>query len=141
MKHFILPLLFTLTLILTACSTASSPSNEFATLSDKQGAVSVDVTPLNLASATDTLDFNVVLDTHSVELSMDLATRATLTTDTGISVEPTLWDAPLGGHHVKGRLIFPVTKDGRPVLEGATKLTLTIVNVDVPARIFEWDLK
>jgi hypothetical protein len=158
MKRFILPLLLTLTLILAACSTASSSdqtppqsvpvstesdssSNDSATLSDQQGAVTVDVTPLNLDSAADTLDFDVVMDTHSVELSMDLATLATLTTDTGISVDATLWDAPLGGHHVEGKLIFPATKDGKPILEGATKLTLTIINVDSPSRIFEWDLK
>jgi hypothetical protein len=42
---------------------------------------------------------------------------------------------------VEGKLIFPATKDGKPILEGATKLTLTIVNVDAPTRIFEWELK
>jgi len=26
-------------------------------------------------------------------------------------------------------------------LEGATKLTLTIVNVDAASRVFEWELK
>ncbi len=158
MKRFIPSLLLILTLILAACSPVSSSdqtppqsdpvstesdssSNDSATLSDQQGAVTVNVTPLNLDSATDTLDFNVVMDTHSVELSMDLATLATLTTDTGISVESTLWDAPLGGHHVEGKLIFSATKDGKPILEGATKLTLTILNLDAPTRIFEWDLK
>jgi hypothetical protein len=158
MKRFILPLLLILTLILAACSTVSSAdqtppqpdpvstesdssSSDSATISDQQGAVTVAVTPLNLGSATDTLDFNVVMDTHSVEMSMDLATLATLTTDTGISVDATLWDAPRGGHHVEGKLIFPATKDGKPILDGATKLTLTIINVDVPSRIFEWNLK
>ncbi len=158
MKRFILPLLLTLTLILTACSTVSaadrtppqpdpvsgasdSSSNDSAMFSSQQGAVTVEVTPLNLDSATDTLDFNVVMDTHSVEMNMDLATLATLTTDTGISVDATLWDAPRGGHHVEGKLIFSATKDGKPILDGATKLTLTIINVDVPTRIFEWNLK
>lgn len=64
-----------------------------------------------------------------------------LTTDTGISVDATLWDAPRAGHHVEGTLIFPATKDGKPILEGATKIKLTIINVDVPSRIFEWDSK
>jgi hypothetical protein len=62
-------------------------------------------------------------------------------TDTGVSVEAAVWDAPVGGHHVEGKLIFPTTKDGKPILEGATKLTLTIINVDAPTRIFEWELK
>ena len=72
---------------------------------------------------------------------MDLATLSTLTADTGISVNATLWDAPLGGHHVRGKLIFPSTKDGKSIIEGATKLTLTIINVDAPTRVFEWELK
>ena len=108
---------------------------------DQQGAIIVEITPLNLDSPTDTLEFDVVMTTHSIDLIMDLATLATLTTDTGVSVESTLWDAPLGGHHVEGKLIFPTTKDGKSILEGATKLTLTIINVDAPSRIFEWELK
>jgi hypothetical protein len=108
---------------------------------DEQGAIIIEVTPLSLDSPADTLEFDVVLTTHSIDLSMDLATLATLTTDTGISVEATLWDAPRGGHHVEGKLVFPVTKDGRSILKGATKLTLTIINVDAPTRIFEWELK
>lgn len=159
MKRFVLPVLLTLTLILAACSTVSSSdqtppqsdpistesnssSNDSATTrTDEQGAIIFEITPLNLASPTDTIEFDVTLTTHSIELSMDLASFATLTTDTGISVTSTLWDAPRGGHHVEGKLIFPATKDGKPILEGATKLTLTIINVDSPSRIFEWDLK
>ncbi len=159
MKRFILPLLLTLTLILAACSTVSSsdqtppqsdpvstesnsPSNDSATTrTDEQGAIIFEITPLNLASSTDTIEFDVTLTTHSIELSMDLASFATLTTDTGINVTSTLWNAPRGGHHVEGKLIFPATKDNKSVLEGATKLTLTILNVDAPSRIFEWDLK
>lgn len=166
MKRFILPLLLTLTLILAACSTASSSdqtppqpdpvstqspdavsgesdssSNDSATRIDEQGAIIFEITPLNLVSPTDTYEFDVVLTTHSIDLSMDLATFATLTTDTGISVTSTLWDAPRGGHHVEGKLIFPAAKDGKPILEGATKLTLTILNVDAPTRVFEWELQ
>jgi hypothetical protein len=72
---------------------------------------------------------------------MDLATLATLTTDTGVSVQATKWDATPGGHHVSGKLIFPATSDGKSILDGVTKLTLTIVNVDAASRVFEWDLK
>ena len=146
MKRFLLPLLLTAALILAACSTASAskesanPSLEL-TRSDEQGAVTVNVTPLNLENPSDRLEFNVALDTHSVDLSMDLATLAKLTTDRGITVQATLWDAPRGGHHVKGKLIFPATKDGSSLLEGANKITLTISNVDTSSRIFEWKLK
>ena len=120
---------------------SSSPSNDSATRTDQQGAIIFEITPLNLNAPTDTLEFDVVLTTHSIDLSMDLATLSTLTTDTGVSVDATLWDAPLGGHHVEGKLIFPATKEGKLILEGARKLTLAIVNVDAPTRIFEWKLK
>ncbi len=116
-------------------------SNSDMTRIDEQGAMVVEVTPLNLGTPAETLDFSVTMNTHSVDLNMDLAALSTLITDTGSSVQATLWDAPRGGHHVEGRLIFPATKDGKSVLEGATKLTLTILNVDAPSRVFEWHLK
>jgi len=158
MRRFIPPILLTLTLVLVACSAASTPlpsdvqpvsvSTEPAapeidsvTRSDQQGAIIIEVTPLNLDSLTDTLEFDISMNTHSIDLSMDLATLATLTTDTGITLQATLWDAPLGGHHVEGKLIFPAAEDGKSILEGATKLTLTIVNVDAASRVFEWELK
>ncbi len=159
MKRLILPLLWTLTLILAACapsqastdqtdpqpaSVSTKPSQADTgdlTRSDQQGAVTVNVTPLNLNNASDQLEFDVALETHSVDLSMDIATLATLTTDTGISTQATKWDAPRGGHHVSGKLIFPATKDGKSILDGASKLTLTIVNVDAASRVFEWELK
>ena len=158
MKRILLPAILILSLVLSACSAtstplqndpqsdavstdSSSPSNDSAMRIDQQGAIIVEITPLNLDSSTDIFEFDVVMTTHSIDLIMDLATLATLTTDTGISVESTLWDAPLGGHHVEGKLIFPATKDGKPILEGATKLTLTIINVDAPSRVFEWELK
>ena len=156
MKRFLLPNLLILTLILAACSatplssedqalsvsTDSDPSNvSSATRIDEQGAIVIEITPLNLASRTDTFEFDVKMATHTIDLSMDLATLATLTSDTGVTVASTLWDAPRGGHHVQGKLIFPATQDGKPILESARKLTLTIINVDVPSRLFEWELK
>lgn len=108
---------------------------------DEQGAVIVQVTPLNLGMPADTLEFDVSLSTHSVDLSMDLAVLSTLTTDTGISIQPTSWDGPRGGHHVQGKLSFPVMQDGKSILESTNILTLTITDVDAPLRVFEWELK
>ncbi len=115
--------------------------NRELTRTDEQGAVVFEVTPLNLGTPTDTLEFDVAMNTHSVDLGMDLATLATLTTDTGTTVQPTKWDAIPGGHHVTGKLIFAAMKDGTAILDGARKLTLTIVNVDATSRVFEWELK
>ena len=158
MKRLLLPALIILTFVITACSATLSPlptqppsdpastnsaSPEFdsATRMDDQGAIIFEVTPLDLNQTAESLEFNIVLTTHSIDLSMDLAATATLSTDTGITVKSTLWDAPRGGHHVEGKLIFPATQDGKSILDGATKLSLTITEVDVPTRIFEWELK
>lgn len=159
MKRLMIPILLILTLIITACASATStslpsqpqadpvstelasPEFDPATRMDDQGAIIFEVTPLNLDQTAESLEFNIVLTTHSIDLSMDLAASATLTTDTGVSLNSTLWDAPRGGHHVEGKLIFPATQGGKPILEGATKLTLTIINMDAPTRTFEWEFK
>jgi hypothetical protein len=150
-------LLFLLVLFLSACSpagktqpvvslpteTTSTPSqaaSEGTTLSDQQGAVVVEVTPLNLGNPGQTLDFQVSMNTHSVDLSMDLSTLASLATDTGLQVDAISWDGPLGGHHVSGTLSFPATVDSKPLLAGASQLTLTIRSVDSDARVFTWSI-
>jgi len=112
------------------------PENQ--TQEDGQGAVTVAITPTNLNRAEETLNFQVVLNTHSVELGMDLAQLATLATSTGISVDAQLWDAPLGGHHVEGVLSFPALLDGLPIIAGATELTLIIRDIDAAERVFRW---
>lgn len=61
-----------------SAETAVQPSTtDQETVPDEQGAV----TPLNLADEAATLAFEVAMNTRSVDLSMDLATLATLTTD------------------------------------------------------------
>lgn len=115
-------------------------NSELARL-DEQGAVVFEVTPLNLGTPADTLEFDVAMNTHSVDLSMDLVALSTLSTDEGVTVSASKWDSIPGGHHVSGTLIFPSAQDGKSILEGASKLTLTIVNVDAPSRVFEWELK
>lgn len=156
MKRLLFTLILISTLVLAACSGSASaqtaPSTAPAsatsanadgslTRSNAQGAVTVTVTPLNLDESADTLEFDIIMDTHSVDLSMDLATLSTLTTDTGVTIQAISWDAPRGGHHVSGKLIFPSMQDGKFILEGARKLTLTILNLDAPSRIFEWELR
>jgi hypothetical protein len=100
------------------------------------------VTPLNLTSPGETLDFGVVMDTHSVELSWDLAAQSALGADTGLEVKGLNW--PTGsGHHVEGTLTFPAkTADGtlRVLLDGAKTLTLTIKDAGAAERVFVWEL-
>ena len=108
--------------------------------SDGQGAVTVNVKPLNLDKPGDTLIFDISMNTHSVDLNMDLVQLTVLSTDTGKTVQPLKWDGPKGGHHVEGKLSFPTTLDGKDLFAGARSITVTIKDVDAPARLFTWQL-
>jgi manganese oxidase len=119
------------------------PSAEELTQSAEAGAVTVKVTPLNLyESDADTLEFTVVLDTHSVDLDVDLAGMALLRT-ADREVAASTWDAPADGHHVEGRLSFPaVDEAGERLLDGAQEVTLVIQALaGVDERVFTWELE
>jgi hypothetical protein len=122
--------------------TAPAPAGNL-TRSAEAGAVTVDITPLNLRNANaSTLDFKIAMNTHSVELGVDLAKLAVLKVGDN-EVAAKVWQAPAGGgHHVEGTLSFPgVTAAGKPVLEGATSITVVIRNLaGVPERKFTWNL-
>ncbi len=122
-------------------SANNPPAGQDLARTDGQGAVEVEVTPSNLTNPGETLDFEVGLNTHSVNLNMDLATLATLKTDTGLSVNASSWSGESGGHHVFGSLTFPANLNGKSFLDGAKVLTLVIKNVDAPERTFTWNLK
>lgn len=111
------------------------------TVVDEQGAVSVAITPLAVAQDAASLDFEVALNTHSVDLRMDLSQLATLTTDTGATVKASAWTGQAGGHHVSGVLSFPAVNDGASLLEGATTITLSLEKVDAPERTFTWGVQ
>lgn len=108
---------------------------------DGQGAVQFKVTPLNLAKPNETLDFEIDMNTHSVDLGMNVAKLATLTLNNGMTVVATRWEAPGGGHHVAGKLLFPSTVDGISVLKGATSVALTLRNIDAAERRFVWEIE
>ena len=116
------------------------PKPEVPAQTDSQGNITVQVKPLNLNNPGDTLDFEVILDTHSVDLSMDLAPMATLSNDFNWGVQAIQWDAPRGGHHVTGKLSFPAKYDGDSMLVAMARVTITIKDLDVPERLFTWQL-
>ena len=111
------------------------PAADTLTQTNDEAMVTVVVTPLNLDDqSAATLDFEVALNTHSVDLGYDLTQIATLSNDAGEKVKPTRWDGPAGGgHHRAGTLSFPQLRQ-----RGQT-LTLTLRGVaDVPERKFTW---
>jgi len=144
-KYFIISTVVLLGLILAACSGPTSsapaaPSNPTSSVADltqtkDEASVTVKVTPLNLGDkSAATLDFEIVLDTHSVDLTYDLVSIATLRSDAGDEVQPEKWDGPTGGgHHVSGTLSFPQMTDRR------RSLMLILRGIaGVPERTFVW---
>jgi hypothetical protein len=108
---------------------------------DEQGAIIVEITPINSSEARNSLNFNVKLTTHSIDLTMDLTKLTTLSTDSGAPVQAILWNGPRGGHHIEGILTFPSFSGNQTLLAGATKLTIKIQDLDVPERTFTWNLQ
>jgi hypothetical protein len=152
MKKWMIMVLAVMGLILAACSSptvstpgpvsntsasaasAAVPASENLTQTNDEAMVTVAVTPLNLSDkSAATLDFDIALNTHSVDLGYDLTQIATLRSDSGEQVQPTKWNGPTGGgHHREGTLSFPQLKRGQSV-------TLTLRGIaDVPERIFTW---
>ena len=113
----------------------SSAKIVFETLSDTQGAVTVDITPLVLSSDSQEWKFDVSLSTHSVELNQDMTKVSVMVDDSGREYKPVRWDgADSGGHHREGVLIF------RSIVPTPKSIELKIVNIDAPERSFVWNI-
>lgn len=102
---------------------------------NSEGSASITVVPRNLAD-TSGWEFQVTLDTHSVELREDLAQVSVLTDRSGKEYRPISWEGdPPGGHHREGTLRF------NPPSPLPSSITLKIQNVgSIPERIFSWPI-
>jgi len=138
--------LLILSLVLTACgatqgpaTTAASSAGDAASQTNEGGQVTITAT---WAGPNAGPLFDIVMDTHAVDPDgYDLRQLAALRVDSGITVQPTGWDAPNGGHHRKGTLTFPgASADGRPVLGPETRTVELIIRdvAGVPERSFRW---
>ena len=98
--------------------------------------VTVEVTPAAAPAPGAVLSFEVVMDTHSVDLDgYDLSRLAVLRVDGGKEVPPSAWSAPKGGHHREGTLAFPA------IAPGSKSVVLIIKDVAAVAeRSFTWTL-
>jgi hypothetical protein len=87
------------------------------------------------ASATE-LRFEVVLDTHTAELTQDMREISVLSGVDGREFKPTAWEGdPPGGHHRQGVLVFS------PISPMPGSLTLKLRGINrVPERIFAWSV-
>lgn len=104
--------------------------------SDDQGAVTVEVRPIDLSPNSQVWKFEVTLNTHSVELDDDLVAQSVLVDDLGKVYRPLSWEGdPPGGHHREGVLTF------QPITPLPFRLELHIRNVGtINNRIFTWQM-
>jgi len=101
------------------------------------GGVTVKIKPLDLSSEAKEWVFEVVLETHTQDLSDDLTKTAVMIDSTGRQAAPTKWqgDGP-GGHHRKGQLYFA------PLSPQPVSVELLIRRTGEAApRKFGWKLK
>jgi hypothetical protein len=97
------------------------------------------VIPKEIRPTEGMFDFEVLLNTHSIDLSMDLAQLSILETDTGFSLTAAAWSGLPGGHHISGVLSFPAGSDGVQALIDASRITITIRDIDAPERVYVWE--
>ncbi len=105
--------------------------------SSSERGVTVTVKPGSLAQDAKTWDFEIVLDTHSQDLSDDLVKSTVLVDAEGRRYAPTGWDgAAPSGHHRKGVLRF------NPVSPPPQAIELQIRRPDEASpRVFRWQIK
>ena len=107
-----------------------------STQSSSERGVTIKVTPKAIAADNPRWEFSVALDTHSGDLSDDLAKTATLITSDGRELKPVAWTgAGPGGHHREGVLEFVVPAPW----PGAVELKLERAGEATP-RVFRWQL-
>lgn len=100
------------------------------------GMVTVKVTPLDVSSDAIPWRFEILLSTHVVPLTQDLAAVSTLSGNPGTVARALTWEGdPPGGHHRKGILSF------KPLDPRPNAITLTIRGIgSVAERRFVWNL-
>jgi hypothetical protein len=103
--------------------------------SNNQNSVRVEVTPIVL-SPNKAAQFQIRLNTHSVDLGQDLTLVAELRDDQSRNYKALEWKgSPPGGHHRSGNLTFEALHDT------AKEVTLIIREVGgVDRRVFSWKI-
>lgn len=148
LKLFSLPAVLALLILTAAAASAYLVPNAMAGASAKGmvdlpaqksavGGVTVKIKPLDLSSEAKEWVFEVVLETHTQDLSDDLAKTAVLIDSTGKQAAPTKWQGDgSGGHHRKGQLYFA------PLSPQPVSVELHIRRTGEAApRKFGWKLK
>jgi hypothetical protein len=115
---------------------SSAAEHGYAPQMSNERGIKVTVALQDVPAEAQTWDFRVVLETHTRDLSDDLAKAAVLVAD-GRQYMPVGWEgAAPGGHHRKGLLRFKAI-DPRPA---SVELQIRLSG-DASPRSFRWLLK
>ena len=107
---------------------SNSKKNIFISEINNENNVEFKVTPLSAS------EFQIEINTHSVDLGFDLTQISVLYDDLGNEYAPLRWEgSPPGSHHRSGILIFPTIDDSAKLIN--------LVITDSAERKFTWSLK
>ena len=112
-------------------------ARELAEQTSRDRGVTVRAKPVDVSPGAKAWTFEIVLETHSVELTDDLQRTATLAGPGGAAQSASAWEGdPPGGHHRKGVLRFA------PLAPQPDAVVLRIQRPgESTARSFRWALK
>ncbi|KKW33660.1 MAG: hypothetical protein UY80_C0036G0004 [Parcubacteria group bacterium GW2011_GWB1_53_43] len=134
--------LIALILIFLAYTKWASPQKEsdtvriWQTQTDEQANVTVAVTPVDLSPQVKEWKFDIVMNTHSVELGQNMAESTVLMDDSGKEYKPLRWEgAAPGGHHREVVLSFSRLTSAPKSIE------LKITGIADTIRTFTWQLE
>lgn len=115
-------------------SSNQSTSQRWEVKTDEQASVNVTITPLDISIDSREWEFDIIMDTHSVELDQDMIKSAVLVGDDDKEYKPLSWKGPIGGHHREGTLTFT------SITPYPQNLTLRIKDIGGVERSFSWIL-
>jgi hypothetical protein len=135
-NQFLIGLAVAATIVFPYAQDGGAAEMGYAPQVSNEREIKVTATLQAIRNEAKTLDFEVVLETHTQPLRDDLAKSAALIAD-GKQYLPSEWeDAPPGGHHRKGMLRFKAIVP-RPA---AVELQIRLSG-DPSPRSFKWLLK
>lgn len=115
-------------------SSVSETQQKWGSKVDDQASVTITVTPTLLSAESEEWKFDVVMDTHSVELDQDMRKVAVLIDEQGKEYRVLNWEGPTGGHHREGILTF------NKITPAPKSIELKISNIGGVVRTFTWQL-
>lgn len=128
--------LFYSLLALSLSYVGAPQAGEFETQTNREGSVTVKVTPGELSPTAASWDFEVTLSSHVTELDQDVQRAASLVVGPGNVRSALAWEGdPPGGHHRKGVLRFEPPQES----PGVAELHLNGIG-GASQRVFRWTI-